>query len=434
MLFKFICCLLEWILTFYYFVTLNKVFNSEKYTSKQKYGLFLASSIIGFVYCIPKDYVPINTIISILSLFLILKFILKFKVIKSALQTLSYLLLSFISELIAYLFVRLVVIDKSSFIYTTQGNITLMLIYYCIIFIITSLIKILLKKSDVYTMLKFLKTKQFLEFVLLTVLTIFPQLLLLAYNKYEYQISFLIFNIIQILVITIYMLYTTYNYLEKEKYREENIELHTDNKAMSNLIDGIRTVKHDFNNIFQAIHGYICVKDYVKLEEYVDSIMKECNMLNNITFLNKEVFDDPGVYGVIGSKHFHATNLGILFEIDVTRKISSINFSKASLCRIFGIILDNAIEATSKVSDKYIKLEIHFDKVKNANVIKVYNTYDTNVKINLPQIFEKGYSSKKIKSGIGLWEVKKLISNNKKSQIYATIENDLFVQNIIIED
>ena len=100
---------------------------------------------------------------------------------------------------------------------------------------------------------------------------------------------------------------------------------------------------------------------------------------------------------------------------------------------MFGILLDNAIEATLKSKNKYIKLEIHFDIKKNAHVIKIYNTYNNKENIDLTKIYDKGYSSKKVKSGIGLWEVKRMINSYNNSQIYATIENDFFIQNIIIE-
>ena len=104
------------------------------------------------------------------------------------------------------------------------------------------------------------------------------------------------------------------------------------------------------------------------------------------------------------------------------------------LSRILGIILDNAIEATTKLeNNRYIKLEMRFDNKKCADIIRVYNTYDTSISINTQDIFKKGYSSKEVKSGIGLWEVKKLIDKSKHSQIYASIEKDKFIQNIIIE-
>ena len=101
---------------------------------------------------------------------------------------------------------------------------------------------------------------------------------------------------------------------------------------------------------------------------------------------------------------------------------------------LLGNILDNAMEATTKLEKgRYIKLEMRFDNKKCADIIRVYNTYDTSININTKDVFKKGYSSKEVKSGIGLWEVKKLIDKSGNSQIYASIEKNQFIQNIIIE-
>jgi two-component system sensor histidine kinase AgrC len=121
-------------------------------------------------------------------------------------------------------------------------------------------------------------------------------------------------------------------------------------------------------------------------------------------------------------------------DLDVTMSFKEINFPMPELSRIFGILLDNAIEATSKCANKYIRLEIKYVPKKNATVIRILNTFDQSFKIELNSLYHKGYSTKKVKSGLGLWEASKIIARYKHSQMYATIENDKFVQNIIIEN
>ena len=437
MIYAIIKWLIEWGLAFYFITTINQVFKKDKYSKRTKLILFMECFVFFLPSFISKDLFPLNTICIFVIYALISIFTLKISILKSLIEAFCYIIYLFLCEMLSLTIVLYFMELKSAeqLLLHENGQLIMTLTHYVINFLGIFVTGFILRKKEEFSQLtKFFVSKQFLTFILLIILTFIPQIVLIAYNRYDYNIIFLIFNILQILVLSVYMVYSIYTYLQKEKFKEENTELETDNKSMVSLIDGVRTIKHDFNNIFQAINGYICVKDYDKLETYVASVMKECNMLNTITFLNKDVFDDPGIYGVVGSKHFYANSIGINFEIDVTAKISSLNFSKSELCRIFGIILDNAIEATNKTSNKYVKLEIHFDKLKNAKIIRVYNTYDKSANIDLSKIYDKGYSSKKVKSGIGLWEVKRLISNNKKSQIYATIENDMFIQNIIIED
>ena len=195
------------------------------------------------------------------------------------------------------------------------------------------------------------------------------------------------------------------------------------NKTMTGMVDGVKKLKHDYNNIMQALNGYVSTKQYDKLQEHIKSVIGECNDINNLSVINPEIFNDPAIYGIVGAKYFMAIEKDIKFDLDITTNIAEINFSMPDLSRILGILLDNAIEATSKLdNNKYIKLEMRFDSKKYADVIRVYHN-----------IFKKGYSSKKVKSGIGLWEVQKLIKKAGNSQIFANIEKEKFVQNIIIE-
>ncbi|MEG2235858.1 MAG: GHKL domain-containing protein, partial [Clostridia bacterium] len=309
-------------------------------------------------------------------------------------------------------------------------NILHSLICICLLLILK---KITGRKSNLQNFKLMLTKNHIKSFLLIILLAILPQIILIIMNNYNYAPIFLALNFMQLLGISLFVFWYILNFLEKENLKIQNQTLEMDNKTLGGMVDGVRTIKHDFNNIFQAINGYICSKEYDDLEKYVLKVMKECNFVNTLSIINKNTFNDPAIYGVVGSKYFLATETGITMELDVTVNFKELEFPMPELSRILGILLDNAIEAASKSIDKYIRLEIKFNPRKNANIIKIYNTYDTNINIDLSSIYKKGYSSKKIKSGLGLWEVSKIISRNKNSQIYATIENNKFIQNIIIE-
>ncbi|MDO4282045.1 MAG: GHKL domain-containing protein [Clostridia bacterium] len=240
-------------------------------------------------------------------------------------------------------------------------------------------------------------------------------------------------NIIQILFASFLILSYFKIIIRQDTIQNELTTSELHNKTLIEIVDGVRTLKHDYGNIVQALNGYVVTKQYDKLGEYVNSLIKEFSSVNNVSAIDPKIFNEPAIYGVVGAKYFYATDNDITFEIEVTSDIKSISFSKPELSRIFGILLDNAIEATQKIENKYIKLEISFNDNKYADVIRIINTYDTSIDIDLEKIYEKGVSSKEVKSGIGLWEVAKLVNRNKHSQIYATIEKDKFVQNLIIE-
>ena len=69
---------------------------------------------------------------------------------------------------------------------------------------------------------------------------------------------------------------------------------------------------------------------------------------------------------------------------------------------------------------------------KQPDIIRIENL-SKYIYPKVSKIFNKGVSSKKVKSGIGLWEVKKIISSKSNSQIYASLKDNEFCQTIIIE-
>ena len=182
------------------------------------------------------------------------------------------------------------------------------------------------------------------------------------------------------------------------------------------------------NNIDEII-----TKEYNKIEPFVSNLMKECQAINTLDSLDPAIFNEPAIYGVVASKYATSKCDNIQMDLEILTNIKDIDFSIPELSRILGILLDNAIEATKNAETKYVRLEMKYDKRKCADVIRVINTYDTNIQIDLEGIYKKGVSSKKVKSGIGLWEVKNIISKYNNAQIFPSIENDKFVQNVIIE-
>ena len=402
---------------------------------KTNYGITLICSfvILGIANIINlKQYNTIlNTLVLVIVLTGLLRLLFKTSLLHSVLTVVSYYVIMVITEIIGYFLLSVVLnADKTNLMNITYQFLVLVVIQH----ILATLF--VLAAYSLFTKKYGLKALSFkhLKLLLLMILGyILPQIMLFTFNSYSYPLPLLMITCIQTILVSILIFYYFKSIINREKVETELVTTELHNKTLIGIVDGVRTLKHDYGNIIQALNGYVVTKQYERLHEYVDSLMKEFNTVNNISSIDPKIFNEPAIYGVVGAKYFYAIDHNISFEIDVTSDIKNINFSKPELSRILGILLDNAIEATQKVEDKYIRLEIHFNDKKFADVIKIYNTYDTSLDINLTEIYEKGVSSKKQKSGIGLWEVKKLVARNGHSQIFANIEKEKFVQNLIIE-
>ena len=67
----------------------------------------------------------------------------------------------------------------------------------------------------------------------------------------------------------------------------------------------------------------------------------------------------------------------------------------------------------------------------NRNIILIENTFnDKNV--NLDDIFKKGVTGKTNHTGLGLWEIKKILKKNNNINLYTTKDEQYFSQQLEI--
>ena len=204
------------------------------------------------------------------------------------------------------------------------------------------------------------------------------------------------------------------------------------NKTLSTLHDNIRGFKHDFNNIVQAIGGYLSTNNIDGLKAYYKDLLEECQLNNNLSLLNPELVNNPAIYSILCDKLCRSQEKGIKFNLEVYADLSNLNAKPFELTRILGILFDNAIDAASKCDKKIVNVTFKNDKSKNKTLVIIQNTY-INKDINLSRIFEKGFSSKdegetSQSHGLGLWEVKKYLEKNTDLDLYTTKTDEFFTQ------
>ena len=52
--------------------------------------------------------------------------------------------------------------------------------------------------------------------------------------------------------------------------------------------------------------------------------------------------------------------------------------------------------------------------------------------LNIDEIFQKGVSGKENHTGLGLWEVRKILKKNNNLNLYTKKDNNLFIQQLEI--
>ena len=267
--------------------------------------------------------------------------------------------------------------------------------------------------------------------LLLGIFTIIVQSITLFYyvDKLPVIITFLSFiSLLAYFAVSIYSLTRIVKLILTTKKLQSEEEY---NRSLRILHDSVRGFKHDFDNIVTTIGGYIKTNDMKGLKDYYNELVDDCQRVNNLYLLNPEVINNDGIYNLLTKKYQEAIQKGIKVNMTFLLDLNKLHMKIYEFARILGILLDNAIEASSECDEKIINLDFREDSKNSRQLVIVENTYkDKN--IDTEKIFEKGVSSKENHSGIGLFEVRKLIKKNNNLNLFTSKNDNFFSEQLEI--
>lgn len=230
-----------------------------------------------------------------------------------------------------------------------------------------------------------------------------------------------------ILIFVIIIFINIYGFINKRNF----LKLQEINRNLVEVNDKVRCFKHDFNNILQAIHGYIMLEDMASLQTYFNSLVKESNYVNMVDFLNNRVKENPAISSVLLSKFKLAEKNNIKMNIEISIDLSKFKRNSYTISRMLGILLDNALEASLETEEKIVNVQFLKDESKNRDLIKIENTY-INKEVDIRKIFEKEYTTKVGNTGLGLWKIKDILSKDDNFDLFTTKDDYMFKQQLEI--
>ncbi len=418
---------IEIIIAFLLFTTILNI----NYSKKQAIAYILCFSLIAIIspYIIPA---PFYTFINIVALPVLLYFILKTNALKAlGAEILFYAIIFCIGTPLVILYST--ILNKNSIVFSVVPiyKILYSLTLYIVLFILYKIIKKFNLKITLLDKFDFWSYNILIINFIIGTLAIFMQAYIECFYIDYLPISLIITSLVVMIiyfVISLYSLFRT-NKLEETKQLLSAEKMY--NKTLNTLHDNIRGFKHDFNNIIQAIGGYLSTNNIDGLKTYYKDLLEECQLNNNLSLLNPELINNPAIYSLLADKLYKCEKQEIKLNLEVLMDLSSLNIKMYELTRILGILLDNAIEAASKCDKKIVNIIFRKNKKNNTDLIIIQNTY-MNKDVNIDRIFEKGYTSKQEEDnkshGLGLWEVRKYLRKNTNLDLYTTKTDKYFSQ------
>ena len=398
-----------------------------KATKKQKIIYIILMSFVSIVsrLIIPA---PFNTFFNVISIFLLNIFIFKISIFKGVLALIIPFITAILIELIFsriyfIIFNTDYVVGMNIPLHRLLGTLLMYLFMY-IIYLILKYFKVSFAKIEIVNK----KHKYLLMLnVVFGIILIGTQLYILTFYTYLLPVFILMLSIISILAYLIISFYTmfTVSKLETTSANLEETKLY--NKTLEILQDNTRAFRHDFANILQGMVGYMDKNDMEGLRKYYNQLVEDVQTSNNLTTLSPKVVNNPAIYNVLASKYHKADSLGIKIHLEAFLDMNELQIKIYEFTRVLGILMDNAIEAASECEEKIINVTFRKDTRKHMQLLIIENTYKDKT-LDTDRIFEKGYSTKKGNTGLGLWEIRQILKKNNNLNLFTTKNDTFFTQ------
>lgn len=198
------------------------------------------------------------------------------------------------------------------------------------------------------------------------------------------------------------------------------------------IIDDQGERNHEYNNQLMILKGYINNKK--KLEEYLNTIINDHKLGQNYEIRQLSHFPNGGLKEMLYYKISEIKDNKIKYYLyvcnDASELLEKMNVNLyRDITKVFGVLIDNAIDASLESEDKEFSLD--FSKDKKQIIITISNTY--NKDIDIKKIGKKGFSSKGKGHGFGLKLVKDIIKRNKKLELVSDYDDKYFIQTFLID-
>lgn len=400
---------------------------------KQKLTYLALTIPIGIVcvFLIPKPY---SNIVTLISAPIIIMYVFKIKFLKAlCAEFIPVICITVFETIVTRLFLIFFNCTYEMCAYIPIYRLVSTLFVYLFIFVLYKLLLLFKVTINILDNISKGNKRVILLNILFALIVVFMQMYLIGYYNDKLPLFIIIIDILSIVVYFLLSIYSMVKTMKLEKVEEDLEQEKLYNKTLQILHDNIRAFKHDFANIVSGIGGYVDTNDMEGLRKYYKQLLQDCKQVSNLGSLNPEVINSPSVYSVLANKYYRADSLGIKINLDSFIDFKNLNMGIYEFTRILGILMDNAIEAASECDNKLVNVIIRNDNKQHRQLLRIENTYkDKN--IDLDKISEKGYSTKPNNTGLGLWEVDRIIKKHKNLARFTTKNDEFFIQQLEIYD
>ncbi len=171
-----------------------------------------------------------------------------------------------------------------------------------------------------------------------------------------------------------------------------------------------------------------------EINHYVDSLLGEKELNQNHYWVSElSYLHLPGIKDFLTDKLDQLNDMGATIEVFVSDELDNIREMNHNhykdLSTIMGVLLDNMIDCMRDIDQKLISIHFYIDD----NVLHVEFVNNIEREVDIDSIFQKGYSTKGKRRGVGLSIVSDIVKSNEYIECRPKIIDNFFMMDVAYE-
>lgn len=410
-----------------------KISTNEKET-KSTIQIIGASILVTLIYAFVYVYIKgaLKSLLNFISIAIYMAYVFDVKISKAIFMSFIHTILLIIAEVICFIILAYILNINNSYIYDVFAGSILSNVVINLIFLVLSVIlRKPLQKLFAYEISPNVKISIFTVLSCICILIFFY----IGFSNLENNNALLV-SVFGMVVFLAILFSLVKQKIDNNKITEKYDSLIEFMNSYEEKIDELRIQSHENKNQLLNIKSKIIDKDKNKnIIEYIDSILNEKVQLDKGKYSKLKYLPSNGFKGMFYYKISKAEELGIKISINISAEIkkSVLHNMNAEdykqLCRIIGVYLDNAIEASAISNEKLLGIEIYL----NNNDVEIIISNSYLGEVDIKNVNEKGYSTKGKSHGYGLSLVKNILENSDIFSSETTTCNGIYIQKLNIK-
>ena len=218
--------------------------------------------------------------------------------------------------------------------------------------------------------------------------------------------------------------------LKQKKFEQRQMEQYMD--KIQDLYAELKGFRHDFGNIITSLNLAIEERDLEDIKRIKRDILEECYgelQKEEYTGFDLGNIRDSALRSILSRGWIYAEKLGVKLTFETGEVIEKLPMRLLDLVRTVGILVNNAIEAANSSLEKEVHIAV-FNMPNGVHLIVQNSIADQPIDWN--KLFDKGFSTKGDRRGMGLGIVKDIVEGYSSVFLETELINGKFTQTLVV--